>query len=249
MTRIKGKLFNDGRDGILAVKPSQPFFGVARDERFYQVSQGSIDIELLPTPPGVMYFVGYKEQGDTRQTPYTLKWRVPATDIFDVTSGAETKDSQQAPSSSASVYERVQLKAVASELEEAIESNTNLTVSLDEANNRIEELTADLVTLRQSSDHAMSTRDQQISQLAEQQTPKVRTVYRDVPVPPAALHERIKTLERENKRLTDLNAEYYKSVVKQYQLQLDKARETPQGNSVSTDNSPQQRLLGKLFGR
>ena len=249
MTRIQGRLFNDGREGILAIKPSQPFFGVARDERFYQVVDGSIDIELLPTPPGVMYFVGFKEKGDTRQTPYTLKWRIPDTDILDVTPGAEAQNKQQASSESGSVYERVQLKAVANELEEALESNTNLTVSLDEANARIEELTANLVTLRQSSDHAMITRDQQISQLSEQQTPTVRTVYRDVPVPPAALHERIKTLERENKRLTDLNAEYYKSVVKQYQLQLDKARETPQENSVSTDTSPQQRLLGKLFGR
>tara|TARA_B100000405_G_scaffold295845_1_gene250227 strand:- start:1708 stop:2457 length:750 start_codon:yes stop_codon:yes gene_type:complete len=249
MTRIYGKLFKDGREGILAIRPSQPFFGVARDERFYQVKDGEIDIELMPTPPGVLYFVGYKEQGDIRKTPYTLKWRIPDTDSMDVTPGAEPEKKDSKAGGSLSVYEKVQLKAVANELEEALESNTNLTVSLDEANTRIAELTNNLNEIKRSTEIAMSTRDQQIQQLSEQQEPIIKTVYESVPVPSEPLQERIETLERENKRLTDLNAEYYKSVVKLHEIQLDKARETPQGASVSTDNSPQQRLLGKLFGR
>ena len=249
MTRIYGKLFQDGRNGILAIKPSQPFFGVARDERFYQVEDGQIDIELMPTPPGVLYFVGYKEQGDVRQTPYTLKWRIPNTDSMDVTPGAETKSQESKEDGALSVYEKVQLKAVANELEDALESNTHLTVSLDEANTRISELTNSLNELKRSNEIAMSTRDQQIQQLSEQQEPIIKTVYESVPVAPEPLEERIRTLERENKRLMDLNSEYYKSVVKLHEIQLVKARETPQGASVSTDNSPQQRLLGKLFGR
>ena len=67
-----------------------------------------------------------------------------------------------------------------------------------------------------------------IAQLQEQNEPIVKTVYLDKPVPPAALQERIKRLEQENLRLVDLNAEYYKSVVQLHQLQLDKARNTPQ---------------------
>ena len=63
MTRVHGQLFSDGRNGLLVVKPSQPFFGVARHERHFDVTDGSIDINLDPTPAGVTYLVAYKEKG------------------------------------------------------------------------------------------------------------------------------------------------------------------------------------------
>jgi hypothetical protein len=63
------------------------------------------------------------------------------------------------------------------------------------------------------------------------------------------LYERINRLEQENIRLLELNAEYYKSVVDLYQLQLDKARNSPQALPVGSVSSPQKRLLRKLLGK
>ena len=62
MTRVHGKLFSDGRDGLLVVKPSKPFFGVSRDERHFDILDGSIDINLDPTPNGVHYLIAFKRK-------------------------------------------------------------------------------------------------------------------------------------------------------------------------------------------
>ena len=122
MTRVYGKLFSDGRSGVLAVKPSRPFFGVSRDERHYEVIDGCIDVELYPTPSGLHYQIGFKENGDVRRTDFTLKWRIPDVESFDITPGASSREktSEQNSSPKASVYERVQLKRVANELSDSI---------------------------------------------------------------------------------------------------------------------------------
>ena len=249
MTRVYGKLFSDGRSGLLVVKPSQPFFGVGRHERHYDITEGSIDINIDPTPSGVYYLVAYKQKGDIRKTDFTLKWRVPATDSFDVTPGSDNSVKKPARLASATIYERVQLKRVAQELGDSMESNDELEVQLEQAQARIEQLESELRGYRNSTDAVLADRDELIAQLQEQNEPIVKTVYLDKPVPPEALQERIKRLEQENLRLIDLNAEYYKSVVQLHQLQLDKARNTPQEPSVDTSSSPQQRLLRKILGK
>lgn len=249
MTRVHGKLFSDDRDGVLVVKPSQPFFGVGRHERQYEVKNGEIDLNLDPTPSGIFYQVGYKMDGDIRRTDFTLKWRVPATDSFDVTPGSDNSVKKPPRPTSATIYERVQLKRVAQELGDSIESNDELKVQLEQAQARIEQLESELRGYRNTTDAVLADRDELIAQLQEQNEPIVKTVYLDKPVPPAALQERIKRLEQENLRLIDLNAEYYKSVVQLHQLQLDKARNTPQEPSVDTSSSPQQRLLRKILGK
>ena len=58
--------------------------GVGRHERQYEVKNGEIDLNLDPTPAGIYYQVD-KMDGDIRRTDFTLKWRVPATDSFDIT--------------------------------------------------------------------------------------------------------------------------------------------------------------------
>ena len=249
MTRIHGKLFNDGREGILAVRPSEPFFGVSRDERFYPIAEGAVDFELLPNPPGTFYFIGFKEQGDVRQTDFTLKWKVPKTEEYDVTTGVAAKKEAAPAVSSPSVYERVQLKRVASELSETLQTSSELSSKLVDAERRIHQLEDELRAYKRTADLVLSDRDEVIAQLQENQEPVVKTVYIDKPVPPEALNERIKRLERENLRLLDLNAEYYKSVVELHQLQLDKARNSPQALPVEANNSPQKRLLRKLLGK
>ena len=249
MTRIHGRLFDDGRDGILAVKPSAPFFGVSRDERFYPVNGGAIDIELLPTPPGVFYFVGYKDQGDVHQTAFTLRWRVPKSGDMDVTPGATTEKQPASSITSATVYERVQLKRVSDNLSEVLAANEGLNTQLATAQARIDQLEAEMRNYKSTTDSVLSKRDQTIAQLQETLVPEVQTVYVDRPVPPELLEERVKRLEQENIRLSEVNAEYYKSVVELHQLKLDRAHNTTQAPVEGADSSPQKRLLRKLLGK
>ena len=248
MTRVYGQLFGDGRNGLLVVKPSQPFFGVSRHERHFDVTDGSIDINLDPTPAGVSYLVAFKEKGDIRKTDFTLQWRVPDRESYDITPGASQARESQAAAPSASVYERVQLKRAANELGDALSEQSRLETSLLNAQSRIAVLEGQLDDFRRAAEEALMSRDRTIAQLTEQTAPEVQTIYVDKPVPPAALQARVKRLEAENIRLLDLNAEYYKSVVQLHQLQLDKARTTSQDLPVEQGNSPKQRLIRKLIG-
>jgi hypothetical protein len=243
-------LFSDDRSGILVVKPSQPFFGVPRDERHFAITDGAIDFKLDPTPSGVYYLIGFKNEGDIRRTDYTLRWRVPAVESFDITPGAaNTEQDIQQPAPKASVYERVQLKRVASELTDTIEDNQQLSTDLVEANLRIKQLQDQLRGYKRTSDYVLAQRDQTIAQLSEVSQPVTNTVYLEKPVPPEALQSRVYHLESELKRLLELNAEYYKSVVQLHQLQLDKASSSPEEPPLGVSNSPQSRLLRKLLGK
>ena len=149
-----GQLFSDGRNGLLVVKPSQPFFGVARHERHFDVTDGSIDINLDPTPAGVTYLVAYKEKGDIRKTDFTLKWRVPDREAYDITPGATQASSTASVVQSATVYERVQLRRAASELGDALEEQVRLESSLLSAQQRISVLEEQLRDFRGVSEEA-----------------------------------------------------------------------------------------------
>ena len=249
MTRVFGQLFDDGRDGILCVKPSKPFFGCDRDEQHINVVDGAIDCDLLPTPRGVTYLVGFKKTGDTRRTNYTLRWLIPDTDEVDVTPGAKKASAQPAVTQTSSLYERVQLKRVAGDLTESLSQKQELAAKLSEAEKRVHQLEDELREFKKTADIVLADRDEAIAQLSEKNAPVVKTVYLDKPVPPKALHDRIHRLEQENLRLIELNSEYYKSVVDLYQLQLDKARNSPQVLPVEDQSSPQKRLLRKLLGK
>lgn len=250
MTRVHGKLFRDGRSGLLVIKPSQPFFGVSRDPRNVTIADGSIDLELDPTPAGIFYLVGFKEVGDIRKTDFTLKWRVPDQEEYDITPGATQKQEKEAGNVGikASVYERVQLRRTATELGLALDEQSKLGLSLERAEQKILVLEQRLRDWQIASEEALIQRDQAIARLSEEKAPRTRTVYVDRPVPPEPLMRRIQRLEAENKRLTELNEEYHKSVVKLHQLQLDKARNLPPSTPVVEGNSPQQRLRRKLVG-
>ena len=250
MTRVHGKLFSDNRTGVLVVKPSAPFFGVSRDERLYPVTDGSIDISLDPTPAGVHYLIGYKADGDIRRTDFTLRWRVPNISSYDVTPGADNaKKTTQEAAPKASVYERVQLKRVSTELSDSLDGNSQLNAELSDAKLQIKQLQDELRGYKRTSEKVLSQRDQTIAQLSEQSAPIVSTVYLEKPVPPQALQARVLHLEAENQRLLDLNAEYYKSVVQLHQLQLDKASTSPEEPQLGVTSSPQSRLLRKLLGK
>jgi hypothetical protein len=249
MTKIIGKLFDDGRDGILIIKPSKPFFGCSKHENRYPINNGTVDIELLPTPAGIHYLVSFKAPGDFSRTDFTLRWRVPDQTEVDITPASSAQPGGANPRTSPSIFERVQLKRVAGELTDTLNQKDDLNQKLLQAEARVQQLQNELQSFRRSTDSVLANRDKTIAQLQEQNTPTVNTVYLDKPVPPAALYERINRLEQENIRLLELNAEYYKSVVDLYQLQLDKARNSPQALPVGSVSSPQKRLLRKLLGK
>jgi len=144
----------------------------------------------------------------------------------------------------------VQLKRIAGELNESLEDKEEITSQLEAAEARVKQLEEELQSFRRSTDIALRGRDATIAQLNEQNTPEIKTVYLEKPVPPKALHDRIKRLEQENKRLIELNAEYYKSVVDLHQLKLNRAQSLPSPGPITTpEDSPRQRLINKLIDR
>lgn len=246
MSRVYGTLFEDGRSGVLVVKASRPFFGSDRHERQYPVIDGQIDIQLAPNPPGTYYNVGFKEQGDIRRTDFTLQWRIPRGE-FDIT---PDKEAPQQASTRPNTIDRVQARRLATELADALELVNKLEQDLESSKRREQDLRAELQKHKAASQEALSLRDEQIAQLSLSKPNKVRTVVKEVPVPPERLEKRIKTLETENQFLRSLNDTYYESVLELHQLKLDRAQTVYLHNPVTEiPGTPQQRLINKLLAK
>jgi hypothetical protein len=244
MTRVHGRIFADQRDGVLVIKPSKPFFGVDKYERHYPVTAGEIDIELQPTPRGYYYNVGFKEEGDIRDTAFTLKWKVPATGEVDVTPGQDKPEEVTNPSNALT---EVSNRRLATELAEALAAKTDLEFQVEELQLTNQELKDKVYELERATEFALGVRDKELAELRTANAPVVKTVYQRVPVPPEPLKERISFLEAENQRLADLNDTYYKAVLELNQLKLDRAQTVhlPQTVEEIPDN-PRQRLIQKL---
>jgi len=248
MTRVTGKLFEDGRNGTLLVKPSEPFFGCSKQEKSFPVNEGSIDIELLPSPPGTYYFVGFKDTGDFRRTEYTLRWRIPKTEEFDITPGS--KSNAKPESSRKSAFEEANTKRLATELAAALKRMAEIQQQLNKEEAKYKALQAKFDEYKLAANNVLTTRDAFIASLQETVKPEVSIVTKEVPVPPAPLLSRINHLEDEVNRLSLLNDEYYKSVVELHQLKLDRAHNLPSPGPLSTpEDSPRQRLLNKINNR
>ena len=248
MTKVFGKLFEDGRDGFLIIKPSKPFFGCNKHEKRFPIKEGAVDIELTPTPPGVQYLVAFKEPGDFTRTDFTLRWRVPNVQELDI-SPAKPKVKEDIPSPG-SVSEQVQVKRLATELATTLKQVSELEHQLRQNKLRFDDINSKFDTYKASSEKSLSYRDAAITDLRESTQPEVRTVYKDVAVPSAPLKQRILFLERELERLNDLNNEYYQSVVELHQLKLERAQSLPSPGPISSpEDTPRQRLINKLFNR
>lgn len=248
MTRVFGKLFADGRDGILVVKPSRAFFGVSKNEKRFIVSQGSIDFELVPTPSGIQYLVAYKEQGDFTRSEFTLKWAIPAVDEIDVTAQQTSPPSLQ--ESLNNTGQQVHVKRLATELTEALKKVAELKHQLNQTQSSLDDVNSRFSAYKNTTENSLSVRDATITELSESVKPEVRTVYKEVAIPAAPLKQRISFLEAELDRLTDLNSEYYQSVVELHQLKLDRAQSLPSLEPISSsEDTPRQRLMNKLFSR
>lgn len=245
MTRVYGLLFEDRRSGILAVQPSAPFFGCQRHEQHFEVIDGEIDINLMPTPGGVFYNVGFKDLGDTRRTDFTLRWRIPNAESVDITPNSKPKE--QETQSSSSTIDRVQMRRLTTELADALECVDRLERDLEQAKRREADLASKFEAHKRVVDTALEERDRQISVLSEQTAPQIKTVIKEVPVPPEPLEERIEFLEREVQRLNDINDSYYQSVLELHQLKLERAQSAHLPTYVEEmPGTPQQRLINKL---
>ena len=248
MTKVIGTLFEDGRDGSLIVKPSQPFFGCSKHEKLFTVTGGYINIELAPTPPGIQYLVGFKEKGDFTRTEFTLRWRVPAVEEIDISSKKESKQTEN--TSRSSVAEQVQIKRLATQLAETLKQVAELEHQLSQSQRRLDDVTSQFNAYKVSSVEALSTRDAIISQLRNENQSEVQTVIKTVPVPDGPLSARIKFLEQQLKELEDVNATYYKDVIELHQLKLDRAQSLPSPGPISLpEDNPRQRLFNKLLNR
>ena len=248
MTKVIGTLFDDGRDGFIIIKPSKPFFGCAKHEKRYPVNGGSINIELAPTPPGVQYLVGFKDQGDFTRTDFTLRWRVPAVDELDITP-KKPKQTTEA-SSGGSIGSQVQIKALAQRLGATLKDLSELEHQLGQKQRQLDDITSQFDAYKVSSIAALSKRDARIAQLQDQNQPEIQTVVKEVPVPDAPLHTRIKFLEQQLKQLEELNSVYYKDVIELHQLKLDRAQSLPSPGPISLpEDNPRQRLFNKLLNR
>lgn len=80
MTRIVGFLegANGPLNGRLFVKPGGAFIGAPDKDMSFKVVDGEVDIELPPCPPGMPYYVDWKNTGDISRLRYVERWRVPA---------------------------------------------------------------------------------------------------------------------------------------------------------------------------
>jgi|DEB0MinimDraft_6_1074348.scaffolds.fasta_scaffold00004_13 DNA repair exonuclease SbcCD ATPase subunit len=80
MTRIVG--FLEGASGPLSgrlyVKAGGAFIGAPAKDLSFKVEDGIVDVELPPCPPGMPYFVDWKDTGDISRLKYVERWRVPA---------------------------------------------------------------------------------------------------------------------------------------------------------------------------
>jgi len=175
VTRVHGKLFSDNRSGVLAIKPSRPFFGVSRVERHFEVIDGSIDITLDPTPSGIFYLLGYKEKGDLKRTEFTLRWSIPARESFDISPDADNSTDPGPVSTGASAYERVQLKRVAGDLKESLDDKDQLSQKLEAAESKVRRLEEEIEAYRRTAEKVLYFRDETIAKLQEQAPPPVKT--------------------------------------------------------------------------
>lgn len=76
MARIVGNL-GISVNGLLHVKPSSPFVGVTASYRAFPVTDGLLDIELPPTPRGIVYFVDFQAEGVFEQPRPQERWAIP----------------------------------------------------------------------------------------------------------------------------------------------------------------------------
>jgi chromosome segregation ATPase len=86
MTRIVGYLegANGPLNGRLYVKAGGAFIGAPAKDLSFKVEDGIVDVELPPCPPGMPYFVDWKNTGDVSRLTYLERWQVKAVEEMSI---------------------------------------------------------------------------------------------------------------------------------------------------------------------
>jgi hypothetical protein len=251
MVRVFGQLFDDGRDGVLVIKPSTPFFGAERYERHFNVVGGNIELELSPTPAGVYYNVGFKDHGDLRDPIYTLKWRIPNnTKEINITPRQSESEPPTTSISGSDMGNELHIKRLATELADELKIKQELQLKLSDALAKAQELSDKIHRLEITTETSLAAKDSELALLRQTHVSEPKTVYVTIPVPPKPLQERIEFLEAEVKRLMNLNDTYYAFVLELNQLKLEKAQTVHLPQKVEEiPDTPRQRLIQKLMAK
>ena len=232
MTRVYGQLFDDGRAGNLVIKPSKPFFGVARHEQIYSVTDGRIDLQLTPTPPGHFYLVGFKQKGDVRRTDFTLKWRILDVSEVDISSKKSEPKSKPLFNNQSKVLinsllvKTKELEATLIEKDRQI-SGLSASLSLSKRDNE---------SLSKLLDQAIVSREQALKELADHTEPVLKTEIKYEPIADETLLERIALLEERLTAVVEQNNKLESTIAQLHQLQLKHGRSAPVNNQRLTDS-------------
>jgi len=232
VTRVYGQLFDDGRAGNLVIKPSKPFFGVARHEQIYSVTDGRIDLQLTPTPPGHFYLVGFKQKGDVRRTDFTLKWRILDVSEVDISSKKSEPKSKPLFNNQSKVLinsllvKTKELEATLIEKDRQI-SGLSASLSLSKRDNE---------SLSKLLDQAIVSREQALKELADHTEPVLKTEIKYEPIADETLLERIALLEERLTAVVEQNNKLESTIAQLHQLQLKHGRSAPVNNQRLTDS-------------
>ena len=243
MTRVYGQLFKDGRAGNLVLKPSRPFFGVPRHEQIFPVTDGHIDLQLTPTPPGHFYLVGFKQKGDVRRTDFTLKWRIPDVSEVDISSNkSEPKSRSSAHNNQAQVLINT-LNNKIKELEDKISEKDQQISGLSDS---LSLSKRDNESLSKLLDQAVVSREKALKELADHTEPLVKTEIQYEPLADDSLLERIGLLEERLKIVVEQNNKLESTIAQLHQLQLKHGKSAPVTNQRLTDSWLRQNIRQHL---
>lgn len=178
MTRIVGFLegANGPLNGRLYVKAGGAFIGAPAKDLSFKVSDGIVDIELPSCPPGLPYFVDWKDTGDISRLQYVERWRVPAVQeisVDEVRGLVRNRAVQQQPvARKGDLLEATVLRGEVSELACCVnrleEENAKLLKSITEAESkaaaaqgRVASLLSDLESARRQA-HQATVQQQEV---------------------------------------------------------------------------------------
>ncbi|MFZ9998268.1 MAG: hypothetical protein ACO3HP_05385 [Candidatus Nanopelagicaceae bacterium] len=220
MTRIVGFLegANGPLNGRLFVKAGGAFIGAPAKDLSFKVDDGVVDIDLPPCPPGIPYFVDWKDTGDISRLQYVERWRVPAASevgIEEVRGLVRNRASQsQAATRKGDLLEATVLRGEIAELVSSIErleqENTKLLKALSEAESRaaaaqarVASLSSDLGSAQRDAHQAKTMREEVVVEKIIEKTMTPDEYAENI----AQYREQAELLAQENLRLQKETAE------------------------------------------
>lgn len=220
MTRIVGFLegANGPLNGRLYVKAGGAFIGAPAKDLSFKVSDGVVDIELPSCPPGLPYFVDWKDTGDISRLQYVERWRVPAVQeisVDEVRGLVRNRAVQQQPvARKGDLLEATMLRGEVSELTCCVqrleEEKATLLKAVSEAENKAAAAQARVASL--SSELGSARRDAHQAKVQQQEVVVEKIIEKKMTPAEyaeniAEYRQRAELLAQENQRLQQEVAE------------------------------------------